>query len=251
MQYIAPARPKQAAFWRLCTTLAVSLSLALATLSATHVSTAKATWAGHCSSASHCYALTYWCPAAEKNIHHIWTYVTTTNMDVPREGESVDFIDNEMWVAWKCSGGGEWIETGQAAGTPRSGSWELYPFYAKKSSSGYEAYTGYSEVKGGVGNLYQVVRSSEGDWCAEWGYTVERCYEGFASGPARVLEQGVEAATNTEPFNTGYGEGYAEGGNYNLWEGSIKAELETEAGTCASGHSPGSGSLNFGAGSGC
>jgi hypothetical protein len=61
----------------------------------------------------------------------------------------------------------------------------------------------------------------------------------------------VEAATNSEPSNNGFSEGFALGGVDNWWEGSISAQLETEAGTCASSHSPGPGSLNYGAGTGC
>jgi hypothetical protein len=253
MRHTSPLRLPQIAFRRLCT-LGVSLPLLLIILSTTHVPAANASWAGgHCSSEHHCYALTYWCPSAEKNIHDIWVYEDTTNMNVP-EPSSGYFVDNEMWVSWSCSGNGEWIEAGQAAGWPRTSSTVIYPFYAKKNNNGgYEEYVGYSEAKQNVGNLYKIARSSttEGEWCVEWGHTLERCYEGFKSGPARALEEGVEAATASEPTNKGFGEGFALGGVNDWWEGSISAEIITESGTCASSHSPGPGSLNYGAGKGC
>jgi hypothetical protein len=170
-------------------------------------------------------------------------------MTVPEP--SGNFVDNEMWLAWNCAGGGEWIEAGQAAGTPRTSEHAIYPFYAKKSGGVYEEFTSTTEIAANQGNLYKFYRSSEGEWCVDWGSTLERCYSGFASGPARVLEEGVEADTASEPSNNGYGEGFALGGVNNWWEGSIHAELETEAGTCASEHSPGPGSLNYGAGKGC
>jgi hypothetical protein len=235
-----------------CVAALVVLLLLVGCDAAADAPAAHATWAGKCTRTSHCYALTYWCPSPVKKIHDIWTYVDTTNMNAP-EPEGGDFVDDEMWVAPHCVGGGEWIEDGQQAGWPRTSHTLLYPFYAKKTSAGYEEFVSGGSIGSSQDNLYKIAQAegSETAWCAYWGTTFERCYEGYHAGPAEALEQGVEAATSAEPSNKGVGEGYALGGNDNLWDGSVKAELEIQSGTCASGHSPGSGSLSFGAGKGC
>jgi hypothetical protein len=220
-------------------------------LAATHTPVANAEWAGHCTNEPkhHCYGLTYWCPNAEKNITDAWVYEDTTNMTDPKPASNWD--DNEMWLSWDCEYNGEWIEAGQAAGDPRTSEHDIYPFYAKRSGGVYEEFTSGTEIAPDQRNLYKFYRSKEGEWCVDWGTTLERCYSGFASGPARDLEQGVEAANETEPSNNGIGEGFALGGVDNWWEGSIKASLATEAGTCAAEHSPGPGSISYGAGKGC
>jgi hypothetical protein len=211
---------------------------------------AYATWAGDCSSGHHCYALSWWCPNTEKNVTDAWVYEDTTNMTVPDPKNN--FVDNEMWLSTSCEGKeAEWIEAGQSAGYPRTSEHKIYPFYAKMSGGVYEEFTSATAISANTRNLYKFYRSKEGEWCVEWGSTLERCYSGFKSGPAHDVEEGVEAATDSEPSNNGYGEGFALGGINNWWEGSVKAEIETQTGTCASEHSPGPGSLNYGAGKGC
>jgi hypothetical protein len=222
-------------------------------LAATRTPAANAEWAGHCTHEPkhHCYALTYWCPNEEKDITDAWVYEDTTNMTDPKPSENWD--DNEMWLSWDpCVNNGEWIEAGQAAGDPRTSEHKIYPFYAKRSGGVYEEFTSETEIAPEQRNLYKFYKTStEGEWCVDWGTTLERCYSGFKSGPARDLEQGVEAANEVEPSNNGIGEGFALGGINNWWEGSVKAAIETEEGTGAEEHSPGPGSISYCAGKGC
>lgn len=242
------------------------------------VSNADATWdSGHCSGTRHCYGVTTWNVSSPRHLYDTWTYIDTTSVYVPEPSQY--FVNDEQWVSWAVPYARDWIESGQSAGGEEdSPPNEIYEFYAINNAVNKEEperEEEYEEVSGplvslNTRNLYQFYvpkesgESREGaHWCIKWGAPLYptseegkvRCFV-HLHGPAAHLEQGVEAATEEEPTNTAFAEGYAEGGKEDLWWNAAHpgqhSELEPEAGaTCATEHLPGYGSLNYGAGKGC
>lgn len=246
---------------------------------ALHAPVAAASWAfGKCGRGAErrCYAVTEWYPSAAEEILNTGSHIETTEMYEPSPASEENFVANEQWVGW---GEGRYIEAGQKAGYPRTSRTKIFPFYAitNEPKHEYEEYVSHEEVKKETPNLFQfyVPHESEStvgeDWCIKWfgekypsstGGT-ERCYH-HLFGPATELEAGVQAATAAEPLNKGISKGFAVGGKEELWWSpkhpeshavlayeTFEKEGKPAEATCASEHSPGYGSLEFGAGEGC
>jgi hypothetical protein len=242
--------------------------LAAATLLAAlqgSTSTAGASWANkHCKAdLPHCYAITFWDPAAAREVGKVWTYIDTESMYVPYSETEKEqgHIDDETWVK-PGPGYYPWIEGGQITIQERNSHSQMYGFWAW-----YLSETDFNvEISPSVGvadepdrkNLYQFYdREYIGDghgeiWCAVWESALFGCQSGIGE-PARDLESGAEVATETTPYNYGSTEPYAIGGTGNRWRGpNAEAEKFTEEGTC--GHLEGSKpvkSFVFGAGHEC
>ena len=252
--------------------------------------TADASWSSAgCSGepTHHCYALTTWNISSPRHVYNSWTYIDTTEMYVPEPIHH--FVDDEEWLSWPVPYAKDWIEAGQATGVSGTRTKEenehnpddeVYEFYAienKPNAEEPEREEEYEAVSGPYlsldeRNLYEFYvpkvagEAREGaHWCIKWGPPVfpsseegtVRCFT-HLHGPAGHLEQGIEAATPTEPGNAGFAEGFAESGKEQLWwngdHPSQHAELSIypeNARMCEAEHSPGYGSLSFGAGLNC
>lgn len=207
-------------------TLAVAISMLVS------VSPASASWGnGHCTinDEHHCYALTRWAmedpPESVKGAEDI---VTTNSVNVP-EFSNGSFVDDEMWVAFKSSGG--WLEIGQTAGDGEN-CCTLWPFVAlalKGNSEGYEEYVWDhhfgTPVEASPTNLYKVEDpSANGTWCWYIWNNQVGCHAkpGYWNNYSDLLEAGIEAASNSRPYNEGSQEVDAifHEGSHHEWKGS-------------------------------
>jgi hypothetical protein len=148
--------------------------------------------------------------------------MSTGYIDVP-EWENYSFVDDEMWVAFKSTGG--WLESGQTAGNDMD-CCTLHAFWAHSYNS---SEAGYGEwiaptPNPPTNNLSTIEDPAlNGDWCTYWGESrvLMNCSVGFPTY-ADELEAGAEAADNTRPSNEGWDEVAAifHDGTWHPWVGS-------------------------------
>jgi hypothetical protein len=113
------------------------------------------------------------------------------------------FVSNEEWTSFPK---GYWVEIGQEAGVRNC--CNLWWFMAWNNSSGYgelngPPYTG--EVTFNTWNNYGDVSAGNGSWCFRIGANWEAqpaCVGGFPVY-SKNLQDGMEAASETEPTNSG------------------------------------------------
>lgn len=179
-----------------------------------------------CSFATHCYALTAWHmsdpPESVKGAEDI---PTTTSMNVPEYFNQAT-VSNEMWVSFANNEGG-WLEIGQLAGRAVGNCWTLHPFIAhalRESGYGYQEYIWWA-VTAEPRNIYKIEDpAANGNWCEYiWGNQVDcKSKPGYWAAYADELEAGIEATSDTRPYNGGSQEvdAVAHDGSHRAWTGS-------------------------------
>jgi hypothetical protein len=193
---------------------------------ATLVASAQARWGNeHCSEASgsHCYGLSGRNIESYGGVLASIDFVDTTPVvyngiqtpDAPR-----GFVDEEEWISWPKRPE-EWIETGQANGTPY-GCCEEHPFYAEQLKGVYHEYLSAGTEPTNSYNHYVLFDPEvNGRWHIYWGC----CEVGYYGGgwPAYLMNQeaGIEAATPEQPYNWGRQQVAAsDGGEWTPWSGA-------------------------------
>jgi hypothetical protein len=220
-----------------CALLGLLLALVLA-------APAWASWGnGHCElgEGRHCYSITAWrMHDPPESVKGGLAFITTNDITVP-EFANGSFVDDEMWVSFQSSGG--WLEIGQTAGnggvTPGQGDCcTLHPFIAhaewccngKGEPVGYEEYLWWT-VHAEPRNLYKIEDpAANGYWCEYiWENGVD-CHSKPGHWPAYAddLEAGIEAASNSRPYNGGSQEvaAVARDGSHRSWTGSQTHAIE-------------------------
>jgi hypothetical protein len=211
-----------------CNGRSVSISALLGVLlMLATASPANARWGQErCSLVTHCYAVTAWAmkdpPESVKGAEDI---PTTTSMNVP-EYYNQATVSNEMWVSFANNQGG-WLEVGQLAGRAVGNCCTLHPFIAhalREDGYGYEEYIWWN-VNAEARNIYKIEDpAANGSWCQyiwsiNWGC---HSHPGYWATYADDLEAGIEAASDSRPYNGGSQEvdAVAHDGSHRAWTGS-------------------------------
>jgi len=190
----------------------IALAAALAVMAAGMAAPtpAQASWPCYRDSSEthHCYTLAAWhmrgCPieCVDGGVADISTF----SVNVPG-AESGDGVNNEMWVSNHTTAG--WVESGQTAGAPYD-CCSMHPFIAAETTDGKHYYE--YEQPGTIGlNQYNdyVIQDLDhsGVWRIYWGKENSNWVEIHGYGgywaQADELEAGMEAATNSQPYNEG------------------------------------------------
>jgi hypothetical protein len=173
----------------------------------------------------HCYAITNWeMEDPPESVKGGIAFITTDVANVP-EFASGAFIDDELWVAFKSTGGG-WYEAGQEAGSYIN-CCSLHTFWAYARNGeglGYEEHTFKEFEASQISKYYIEDRGANSDWCLYWAEdnVLVQCVNGLFPAYADILRAGIEAASNTRPSNEGNQEVAAvfREGTWHSWKGS-------------------------------
>jgi hypothetical protein len=189
----------------------------------------------------HCYAITNWkMEDPPESVKGGIAFITTDVATVP-EFASGAFVDDEIWVGFQNSGG--WYEAGQEAGNGIN-CCSLHAFWAYSLNSELKGYTEmtYREFEDSqLSKFYIEDRGANSDWCLYWAEdnVLVHCVNGVFPAYADSLEAGIEAGSNTRPYNEGNQEVAAvfREGTWHSWKGSktgAKGEDRTYSGATES-----------------
>jgi hypothetical protein len=226
-------------------------------------SSALATWGTECRDEAkhHCYATAKWAMSGkgegkgEEEVEGLESYIDTESMDVGEWAKGA-FVTNEQWAGFPYGG---WVEDGQEAGDGEGGAncctLRWFTAYVNKSGK-YEANESPWEESGGKLNRYNLQSAistggAENKWCFAIGEGSAGCVEGVATYSTNVTV-GMEAASNTEPTNSGKDETLVMHLNkkwYDWNTATLKEDQwdgEPSTHVCASGWKSIAGDIDFG-----
>jgi hypothetical protein len=211
---------------RIVAVVGCALACALAT------TPAQASWGSpSCSQGEHhhCYAVTKWTmDDPPESVKGGVAFITTSLIDVP-EWATNAFVDDELWVSFQSSGG--WFEAGQEAGSDIN-CCSLHAFWAyslNAEGKGYVEKT-YREFEDSpTSKFYIEDRGGNSDWCLYWAEdnVLVECKSGTFPPYADVLTAGIEAGSESRPYNEGSQEVAAvfREGTWHSWQGSKTAAV--------------------------
>jgi len=192
---------------------------------------------------SHCYAVATWYMTGSEQVEGDVVNVNTSNMNVP-EWASQAFVTNETWVDFHPSG--YWLEIGTHGGHGLD-CCSLRWFYAYKNASGYHEVDTVGGIPPNVWAWYWIQAIGSGTWCwkiGEHGEATVECQGGFPTY-SNELQDGAEAASETEPTNAGkvVASYQSLGGTWKTWN---KATNEHDVKMCISQYESYPGNINYG-----
>jgi hypothetical protein len=194
----------------------------------------------------HCYSIVDWSMTKPEEVMGAYDEIETSYGDVPHF--EMEFIDNEMWVAFPQINDEAWVEAGVTFGYG-TGSEDVDDyFYA--GSYGPKKYKEFIYPEGPPNETWIGVYLDDpeinGAWCVEWKWDTkpEICWTGFSDSSIE-LESGLEFATTTASGaddngrNSGWAQ-YMNGGWHHEWnDGVTKAEPIRNKPLCIAAPAPG------------